>query len=52
MFNGVAQKDTFAVLGSVMFIGTAVCLVNLIVDILQLFVDPRIRSAQFGGRTQ
>lgn len=52
MFNGVAQKDTFAVLGSVMFIGTAVCLVNLIVDVLQLLVDPRIRAAQFGGRTQ
>lgn len=49
MFNAVAQKDTFAVLGSVMFIGAVVCIVNLLVDIAQLLVDPRIRSAQFGG---
>lgn len=52
MFNAVAQKDTFAVLGSVMFIGTVVCLVNLAVDILQLLLDPRIRAAQMGGQTQ
>lgn len=49
MFNAVAQKDTFAVLGSVMFIGAVVCIVNLLIDIAQLLVDPRIRSAQFGG---
>jgi dipeptide transport system permease protein len=49
MFNAVAQKDTPSPCsGSVMFIGTAVCLVNLIVDILQLLVDPRIRAAQLG----
>lgn len=52
MFNAVAQKDTFAVLGSVMFIGTAVCLVNLVVDLLQVLVDPRIRAAQLGGQVQ
>lgn len=52
MFNAVAQKDTFAVLGSVMFIGTVVCLVNLAVDLLQLLVDPRIRAAQLGGQAQ
>lgn len=50
MFNAVAQKDTFAVLGSVMFIGTVVCLVNLAVDVMQLVLDPRIRSAQFGSQ--
>lgn len=49
MFNAVAQKDTFAVLGSVMFIGAVVCIVNLLVDIMQLLLDPRVRSAQFGG---
>jgi dipeptide transport system permease protein len=51
MFNAVAQKDTFAVLGSVMFIGTVVCLVNLAVDLMQLLVDPRIRSAAFEARS-
>jgi peptide/nickel transport system permease protein len=49
MFNAVAQKDTFAVLGSVMFIGIVVCIVNLLVDIMQILLDPRVRSAQFGG---
>lgn len=52
MFNAVAQKDTMAVLGSVLFIGTIVCLVNLMVDIMQLLVDPRIRSAQLGRPAQ
>jgi peptide/nickel transport system permease protein len=52
MFNAVAQKDAFAVLGSVMFIGTVVCIVNLLVDIFQLLVDPRIRAAQLGGQRQ
>jgi peptide/nickel transport system permease protein len=52
MFNAVAQKDSFAVLGSVMFIGSVVCLVNLAVDIMQLLVDPRIRAAQLGSSSQ
>jgi len=52
MFNAVAQKDVFAVLGSVIFTGTVVCLVNLIVDLLQLLVDPRIRAAQLGSQTR
>lgn len=52
MFNAVAQKDSFAVLGSVMFIGTVVCLVNLAIDMMQLLIDPRIRSAQLGSQVQ
>lgn len=52
MFEAVAQKDSFAVLGSVMFIGTVVCLVNLVVDLLQILVDPRIRASQLGSQTQ
>jgi peptide/nickel transport system permease protein len=52
MFDAVAQKDSFAVLGSVMFIGAVVCLVNLVVDILQLLIDPRIRAGRLVGRPQ
>jgi peptide/nickel transport system permease protein len=44
----VAQKDTYSVLGTVLFVGAVVCVVNLIVDVLQLVLDPRIRSAQLG----
>lgn len=47
--NAVAQKDTFAVLGTVLVIGAFVCLINLIVDLLQLALDPRVRAAQFEG---
>lgn len=47
--NAVAQKDTYAVLGAVFFIGAMVCLVNLVVDVLHLVIDPRVRSAQFEG---
>lgn len=47
--NAVAQKDTYAVMGAVFFIGAMVCLVNLVVDVLHLVIDPRVRSAQFEG---
>lgn len=52
MFNAVAQKDSFSVLGSVLFVGAVVCLVNLAVDVAQLLIDPRIRAAQFGRQVQ
>ncbi|MET3898915.1 dipeptide transport system permease protein [Devosia sp. UYZn731] len=45
--NSVALKDTYAVLGAVMFVGIAVCLVNLVADVITLMLDPRIRGAQF-----
>jgi peptide/nickel transport system permease protein len=48
--NAVAQKDTFAVLGTVMFIGAFVCLINLVADLAVLAVDPRLRTTAFGGR--
>ena len=50
--NAVAQKDTFAVIGTVFVIGAFVCVINLLVDLLQLFMDPRVRAAQFEEREQ
>lgn len=47
--NAVEQKDTYAVLGSVLFVGLMVCLTNMLVDIVLLLADPRIRAAQFQG---
>lgn len=44
----VANKDTFSVLGGVLVIGVIVVIVSLLVDILQLVRDPRLRSAQLG----
>ncbi|MFD7156598.1 ABC transporter permease [Kribbella sp. NPDC059898] len=48
MTTAVANKDTFAVLGCVLVIGVVVVLTNLVVDILQLLRDPRIRASQTG----
>ncbi len=48
--NAVALKDTYAVLGAVMFVGITVCLVNLLADVVTLMLDPRIRGAQLRGR--
>jgi peptide/nickel transport system permease protein len=47
--NAVAQKDTFAVLGGVLVIGTVVVITNLSVDIIQLIRDPRLRAGQLGA---
>ncbi len=50
--NAVALKDTYAVLGTVMFIGLTVCVVNLLADLLTLTIDPRLKRAQFAGATR
>jgi len=47
--NAVALKDTYAVLGTVVFIGITVCVVNLIADLVTLAVDPRLRNASLGA---
>ena len=39
-----------AVLGGVIAIGTIVILANLMVDVLQMIHDPRIRAAQLARR--
>lgn len=46
--NAVAQKDTFAVLGGVLVIGTLVVISSFVVDVLQLIRDPRVRAGQLG----
>ncbi|MBO9521533.1 MAG: ABC transporter permease [Nocardioidaceae bacterium] len=47
--DSVTQKDTFAVLGLVLFIGTVVAVASAVADMIQLLVDPRIRAAQVGA---
>ncbi len=43
--NAVEFKDTYAVLGTVMFIGVTVCLLNLAADLIIALIDPRLRRA-------
>ncbi|WP_445527986.1 ABC transporter permease [Streptomyces cyslabdanicus] len=44
--SAVTQKDSFAVLGGVLFIGGVVIIASLVVDLLQMVLDPRVRAAE------
>ena len=44
MVDAIRQKDAPTVLGTVVFLATTFSLVNLMVDLLYGFVDPRIKS--------
>lgn len=44
MVEGIKTRDYPLVQGGVFFIASAYCVVNLIVDLLYAYVDPRIRS--------
>ena len=44
LITAIRMKDTPVVMGAVMFITVAYSLVNLIVDLIYAFVDPRIKS--------
>ena len=44
MVDAIRQKDTPTVLASVVFLAAAFSVVNLIVDLLYAFADPRIKS--------
>jgi dipeptide transport system permease protein len=46
--NAVAQKDTSTVVGGVLVIGLIVVLANLVVDVVQVLRDPRLRAAELG----
>ena len=44
MVDAIRQKDTPTVLATVVFLATVFSVVNLLVDILYAYVDPRIKS--------
>lgn len=41
--SSVVQKDSFAVLGAVLFIGMVVLITSFLVDLFQMAIDPRVR---------
>lgn len=49
MVDAIYQKDTPQILGSVCFIALTFTIINLLVDILYGFIDPRIKST-FGRK--
>ena len=44
MVDSIKRRDYPVVQGSVIFIAIACCLVNLLVDILYMFLDPKLRK--------
>ena len=44
LLDAVKSKDSPAILGSVIVISVMLSIVNLLVDILYAYIDPRIRS--------
>lgn len=47
--NSIKSRDQYAVMGAVVFLSFCVCTINLIVDILYCFIDPRVK-AQYSSR--
>lgn len=50
MVENIKSKDIPMVLGCVVFLATMFTIVNLVVDIIYAFVDPRIKSLYKKGR--
>ena len=42
--NGIRMKDTPTVMASILFVALMISILNLIVDIIYMLVDPRLRS--------
>lgn len=51
LVESINKKDFNSVLGAVVFIATLCTVINLLVDILYSFIDPRIKST-YKGKTQ
>ena len=48
LYEGIFQRDFPLVQGVVMLAGIMIVLINLIIDILYAYIDPRIRLSQIG----
>lgn len=52
MVTAVLQNDLYAVIGSVLVIGIVFLLANFVVDLVQLFINPRLRDSLSRGRSR
>ena len=50
MITSVRQKDVPMVMGAVLFVAITISVVNLLIDILYAFIDPRIKSLYVKAR--
>ena len=44
LVNAVKSRDVPLVMGSILFVATCIGVVNLLVDVLYAYIDPRLRS--------
>ncbi|MDL2259120.1 ABC transporter permease, partial [Eubacteriales bacterium OttesenSCG-928-K08] len=44
MYDSIRQKDVPQVMATVIFLAMLFCIIMLVVDLVQAFIDPRIRS--------
>jgi len=44
LVNAVTSRDVPLVMGSILFVATCIGVVNLFVDVLYAYIDPRLRS--------
>lgn len=48
--DAIKQRDTPAVMGSILILSFSVCMINLLVDLLYCYIDPRVGSAYGAGK--
>lgn len=49
--TGISARDYYSVMGGVLILSLAFCIIMLVTDLIQAFVDPRIR-AQYSGNVK
>jgi len=49
LYKAILNQDTFSVLAAVFVIGSVFIITSVIVDFLQMIIDPRVRRAQVGA---
>jgi uncharacterized protein len=49
MLNGIYQRDVRVVAGSALLLGVSFLLINMALDLLYRFIDPRLRDQENGG---
>lgn len=46
----IKQRDTPVVMGSILILSFSVCMINLLVDVLYCFIDPRVKALYSKGK--
>lgn len=50
LMNGISGRDYPVICGCVLVISVCVCMMNLVVDLIYAFIDPRVKAQYTGGK--